>query len=636
MPLFFANEMTGNRESRRGISGKKNRVRTSASNFITLVFVHFISVFLSLTYETLHIYAYLVSFGYPGTVIVESNKVPSYTPLHPFSACIPVTFPNIMMAFKKNNFPTPVREIIESLPGKSMLGHTGDLHIYLFDKPSMATVSTLIDQADFGVDTAQPTRLYIRHDHITAYHILLSRITVIATALFHLSQEDPGNVGNRSNSWFRSDELVQAHVAKPVLDDEEEGVVGGDIEVAEAEYKNTYNDKMRLSVEIIVKPADRSQRPWGPVTTLPRIKRHTTAHLCPYERNFSQPDLHAFVRFLSTFKSFFTSDDMNLVQTAWVDSIHNTEQGEVLAHMMKTLVLCFDGHGAPHFLIHPVSSNYYGSILYGVPSITTLGGKVEPIDISDLPGEISDQKFHDSELAKVVVAAGLQVNPESIKTMRQLHNLIVPGKHLPGTVMMASLSRLVANLDFGERPLTGSPADWEQVIHYLTHVDEEIPDTMFFHHTAFFTTDRTSAVLTAFGETVPSLDLGIKRSRVSAIVNPSVDKDRDLPPYDPSGPKILQTKFTSLENAVRNWNATMSKGVAMLETDRVIDNGRVYSGEQKVHFWKLLSSMCSITVPRALGNSGSILSKGSKRKELDSTPDETTGSKMKKAKKSMF
>jgi hypothetical protein len=635
MPFFYANELGDGKESKRGVSARKERVRTSPSTFFTLVTFYSLSAIDALYRAFFHVYLALMLNAQTDPVFVDHTRVRSIAIVDKFSNAIPLVIPNVMVPFANNVFSDRAREIMGKLRSVTIMPNTGQETIYLVDSPTLEDLKTISDLQDEWPEH-DTVRQYIHIAQFEAYHTLISRLSLIARGVHNYSIEPYKNFVVGQSTIFHKMESVQAHPLQ-INDDPDLEYISGDmtIEISDQEFKYGYVSGS-LSVKMGLLPRNRlDEKVWGKLADAPTVPPRQTGILAPYERNYAQPDPMAFFKFITTFKTCFSPSEMAEISEAWTDSIHLTTQGDWLAHIMKTLVIAHEGNMVPYILIN-ARSNYDGIILYTDTGITHPRGYYAPLSLADLTTDIENFRFHDSEVSRIHALFSLHVPIDTISSMRKLRALCIPGSDLPGTLVINSAKRIIANMSFAQDPLTGVPADWDLIFSLLGDPTREIPDDLFLHHSAFFETDRVALILSAFGETVPTFHLGTKRVRVSVATSSEADKvNAALPPYTVSPPSILQTKRVSLDTAVSNWSSLMRNGFVTLETERRVHGGRVYAGEEKMSLWAHLNSLCALTVTRSLeqklsAGRGQVTGKRGRMDDVGETSDDRVLKKKKK------
>jgi hypothetical protein len=309
----------------------------------------------------------------------------------------------------------------------------------------------------------------------------------------------------------------------------------------------------------------------------------------PFEKSYASFDILIATHFVETFKSVFFRDFVDyeeesrpLLQT-WASGLYQTRTGDYLAHMMKVLMMAKEAGTWAFFIITP-DGLYQGAVIMGTELMVRLiGGRwVEALGHGALQKELESCGSHTRALQKILDYAGLVGSePSQFKTMRSLSQAVNTGGAPAGSTMNL-ISKELPKLSFVEKPTAVNAQSIKCMMDLLTS-DVEISDGFFMDRGFFFPKDRYEAVLTMFGSSAPSFNVGGNKEIRCCTIAPT----RILAlPYDRAQlPKTLQAVRVQVGACSNQWRDLLESGHINGVFDRETSGSRKFVGAEKEILW---------------------------------------------------
>lgn len=546
------------------------------------------------------------------------TKLMSFFPgNYPLKETMPFPVPKIAICMNSNNPPLKVVEKLESFGFSLQQMKNVKTPVYTKDFPTLEEAVAVMTIPNINTDFRPPYG-YVTPNAIGPLFRLLIAVSAITGALRKI-------LGSGHGLNF----MVDFNLVKDSDNDEQE------VEMEEGEERETfmerakkrlaegelmdYTNDIRFDVDAS-KFNDPKYVCWGPIEFRPS---KVGGVLCPFEPNYSQPDVGAIGMFLSKFSKCLCPDDENMTENLqgiayyWVREIHTTLIGEYLAHLLKALDLCEQLKTFMYPLFRP-GGHYDGVILYGNSIRFRKVGEelVESLGVSDLDKELAAFGFHGVLLEKIVVRCSIVTPVEQIKTMRQLQRLVMAGGSPDGAVRN-EVSKYLPRLAFAEKPEGINASSLKKVFDLLTS-DAPIPDQLFLHYEEFWTEDRTKSILSCFGTMVPSFHVGNQKILACATAGKNAQGAKE---YNSAKPPCLQVKSIPLASSALHWESMMNGGWIMTSNQQV-PGGRVFRSQEGVNVWGMLGKFLATTVARYGEKTQTLVasqaeSRGQKRKPDD-------------------
>jgi hypothetical protein len=285
-------------------------------------------------------------------------------------------------------------------------------------------------------------------------------------------------------------------------------------------------------------------------------------------------------------------DEATELASYWTRDICRTEAGEVMAHILEGLKICYLTGSTPYYLFRP-GSHYDGMVLHGKMKLRRLGSQeVGTVSSSDLDAEMVTYGFHSSVLEEIVTACGIQVPIANITTLRYLQELVMVGGG-PDGQRRNLIQKKLPKLSFDEKPLGINATSLETIFNLLTQDESTpVPRSLFLHYEDFFVTNRTRLILSAFGVKVPCFSIMVTQIRgrnAAAALS-----------YTSDPPKMFQVKSLPMATALTQWTSMMKGGWIVTETEVKVPGARLFRSQEKVHVWKLLGKFLHETVTKEM------------------------------------
>lgn len=291
------------------------------------------------------------------------------------------------------------------------------------------------------------------------------------------------------------------------------------------------------------------------------------------------------------------ADEHTELSLYWTREICRTEAGEVMAHIMEGLKICYLTSTTPFYLFRP-GNHYDGLVLHGKVSLQRLGSEaVRWVKSNKLDDEMVAYGFHASVLEEIVTVCGIVVPISQITTLRYLQELVMSGGGPNGTTKNLVQKRL-SKLSFDEKPLGINVDSFTLVFRLLTlPVDSPLPRDLYLHSDDFFETDRVATILSAFGSRVPCFSFQGKKIMATTVKGGNAAA---AAPYTSDPPKMFQVKSLPMKTAVTQWNSMMKGGWIVTEVESRVPGARLFRAQEKVRVWKDLGKFLHETVTKAL------------------------------------
>lgn len=323
---------------------------------------------------------------------------------------------------------------------------------------------------------------------------------------------------------------------------------------------------------------------------------------CPFEPNYSGTDKRAFHNFVAAFYSVLLPPNdpmaLNEIGEAWTNEICMTMEGEFLAHMMATLILCKTIIAQPFFIIS--NGVYEGSIVHGSRSfsVSLMGGETyTSTDTNGLYDEWNKYAFHFVTLRKICTAAGLAEDEDisKIKTMRNLRETIYGRNGFAFTLAVkTSITGLLGFLNFQEKPEKVHLTSMKTFASFVTKTDPKpIPVSVFMDRSAFFETDHTLLALSMFGRFAPS-PISHGTSYTVAVPPSSTSTASPEPTAN------IQLIFKDLKVASKDWDDFFRGGHIVFPGPK-LRKSRIFRGTEKSALWGVLKDLAASHLTAAKG-----------------------------------
>lgn len=463
-----------------------------------------------------------------------------------------------------------------------------------------------IDSLDI---TTKPTENSMVVSQTTALVLLYTRIFYIANLLSLLSPQSPVSITYTLNTLAVSNPEGKEPKGETNPSDEEddEPATGMQVEEHGEEVLNSGGQPMQTatvnfgsktsitSISIHNLPAFENHRTFGRVEDCPT---HHGGIFVPFERNYAQHDLPIGAQFVETFRSLFFEDSTEYDEHSheilqdWARGLYQTDLGDYLAHMMKSLMMAKEA-GCGIYLIINEDGHYQGSVLLGDSMRVRLVGRewVEAVDKDTLENELQVCNSHAAAVQRILDRAGLVAsNPQQFKTLRSLSQAVNASGEPSGMVKNLIMKEL-PNLSFNERYESVNLDTLIDTFHHLT-TSAPIPSEMHMDPGFFFPKDRYEEVLCRFGSSAPSFNYGGgSEVRCCSIAAPRIAKlawNADTPP------STLQVQRIRVGSAATQWADMIENGHINGIFNRRLTGTRIFVGEEKNALWKRIDEFCRV------------------------------------------
>jgi hypothetical protein len=592
MPLYFANIRHGQNSRQSGQTDRKEYQRSSATTTLMQVYAVGAMWLHVLMYTAMHAILRNRVCDTTDDMGSLSDNGHLSDELHS-RFWLPLKIPGIMVVFDSNNPPTRVVEKLMSMGFSQETVKDVRFPTFIKEHPTLEDAAAVINIPQVN-KSVRPTYGNVTPQALKSVIELIQVVSTILQMSFKTIGH-PQGLEHAVKIKFRGLPSGAVDTAGDNVMDEE-----GEIREDTLELHNNGNiSPLSQLIPVLAEDAKTVGASYfGLVESRPT---HDAGFLCPFEPNYAQPDVTAIGTFLSRFQKCFVGydgepgPDMHAALSYyWTREIANTEMGQHLAHLFKALDLAAQTGGYVYTLFRP-GSHFDGCILYTNPGtvIVKVGeGSFRPLNQGDLLEECMSYGFHGAMLEEIVTAAQVMVPVNDIKTMRQLQTLVMAGGEPSGAVK-SMISKRISRLAFSERPEGINLSSMKKVFDLLSS-DGPIPDTLYLHHTEFWTTKRVNSILSCFGERVPHFHVGNIKTLATSV---SGKNAQGAKPYTSVKPSHLQVRSIPLATAATNWESMMNGGWVML-ADKPIQGARVFRTQEGIELWKDLGLFLGKTVAR--------------------------------------
>jgi hypothetical protein len=264
----------------------------------------------------------------------------------------------------------------------------------------------------------------------------------------------------------------------------------------------------------------------------------------------------------------------------WREGIMSTIQGEWISHICACLELALRLNAS----IFCITKNgrYNGCVIGGGRYFVMSQGKVfTECTGEDFEKEREHLDLHQTILRRVMSLLDMPVETTEPKTLRALRSMINPNNFDGET--QNKVSELLPQLDFGTVPEPINLSTMKEIFTLLSLDDPIVDSKRYMDTEAFWSTDKTTLVLSMFGRRAPVFSTGQVLRKLTQVARGT--GSTTAPPYDPKPPSVLQVVNRPLVSAVETWKGLLSSGLAKGNWELENRGNILFRGAAKTELW---------------------------------------------------